>query len=75
MPIYEYVCKKCNKKFEELVRSPSSTAKIACPECGSKQTARALSTFAVADSAAKGSSEPPPMCGRCGGTPGSCQMD
>ena len=45
---------------------------VKCPECGSTDTARALSVFAVRG----GNSTPdtaPPACGRCGGAPGSCQ--
>ena len=74
MPIYEYVCKKCDKRFEELVRTMSGEPKVACPECGSTSTARALSVFAVGAAGAKGAAEVDPMCGRCGGAPGSCQM-
>ena len=33
MPIYEYGCKKCGHKFEELVMAGSGPAK--CPKCGS----------------------------------------
>ena len=78
MPIYEYTCKSCNKRFDQLVRSMSSDVKPACPACGSAETAKALSVFAVgADAGGKSSSSSSggdPMCGRCGGLPGSCQM-
>jgi putative FmdB family regulatory protein len=75
MPIYEYTCQKCNTKFEQLVRTMSgSETKFKCPKCGSEKTARALSVFAVGAESAKGTSDTP-MCGRCGGAPGSCAMD
>lgn len=76
MPIYEYVCKSCNKKFDQLVRTMSSGEddKVTCPECGSKKTARALSVFAVGAEGAKGAAGAPPMCGRCGGPEGTCGM-
>ena len=74
MPIYEYTCQSCQKSFEKLVRSMNGGEKIACPECGSQKTARALSVFAVGAEGAKPGSDVP-MCGRCGGAPGSCQMD
>ena len=73
MPIYEYTCKSCKRHFEELVRSMSSSEAIPCPECGSTSTARTLSVFAVGSEGAKTSSADVPMCGRCGGAPGSCQ--
>ena len=47
MPTYEYLCKTCDHRFEQLVRSMSDQSKQKCPKCGSTQTARALSVFAV----------------------------
>jgi putative FmdB family regulatory protein len=76
MPMYEYTCKDCGKSFEKLVRTMNDDrAKIACPSCGSKNAARALSVFAAQGSSKGEGDEPPPMCGRCGGAPGSCQLD
>lgn len=79
MPIYEYMCNACNTKFDRLVRSMSAAdgeAGPKCPECGSERTARALSIFAVSSEGGKGSSagDDSPLCGRCGGPPGSCEM-
>jgi len=31
MPIYEFICKKCNSSFEHLVRSSDPPV---CPQCG-----------------------------------------
>ena len=74
MPIYEYTCSACKVKFEQLVRSMKAADEVQkCPKCGSDKTARSLSVFAVS-SAAPGSSDAP-MCGRCGGPPGSCGME
>lgn len=71
MPIYEYACRECDARFEKLVRSMSPSGeqeKVACPECGSKRTERALSVFAVASESPRRSagSPAPGMCGRCG---------
>ena len=76
MPIYEYTCQSCDRKFDQLVRSMTDSGTMKCPACGSEKTARALSVFAVgAEGASKGSgSSDMPMCGRCGGAPGSCSM-
>ena len=79
MPIYEYVCKSCDARFEQLQRTMSSAgddeARVKCPSCGSTRTARALSVFAVgaegAGASKRSSAAPPGMCGRCGG-PGPC---
>ena len=77
MPIYEYTCKRCEARFERLVKSMSDDgSKVACPECKSTQTARSMSVFAVSSAGATGKSPNPPpgMCGRCGG-PGPCAME
>ncbi len=75
MPIYEYTCKSCDKTFDHLARTMATNdAGVACPKCGSTQTARALSVFAVGGPAEQKSSSPAgPGCGRCGG-PGPCAM-
>ena len=75
MPIYEYTCKNCDKRFEELVRAMNVDAKVACPDCGSTKTAKAMSVFAVGAEGAKSAGGDMPGCGRCGGAPGSCRMD
>lgn len=75
MPIYEYTCRQCDAKFEQLVRSMSGQEKLNCPKCGSARTARALSVFAVGAESGKSSApSDAPMCGRCGG-PGPCAME
>ncbi|MBO5760073.1 MAG: zinc ribbon domain-containing protein [Lentisphaeria bacterium] len=45
MPIFEYECKKCEKKFELLL--PHSSASAVCPVCGTKDVKKLLSTFAA----------------------------
>src|SRR5258705_8079466 len=51
MPIYEYNCRKCDSKFEKLVKNAAHADDAVCPSCGSKNTARALSVFAAVSSA------------------------
>jgi putative FmdB family regulatory protein len=51
MPIYEYQCRKCGKRFEELVRSTDAPAPP-CPACGDKRPEKQFSAFAVSSSAA-----------------------
>ncbi|MBU0983050.1 MAG: zinc ribbon domain-containing protein [candidate division Zixibacteria bacterium] len=64
MPLFEYRCTECDTKYEEL--SSSSDSSVACPNCGSDNTTRLLSTFA----ASTGSSSSGPSCGSSGG--GGC---
>ena len=46
MPIFEFLCSECGSSFEELVRSASATGEVVCPECGSEQVVKQISTFA-----------------------------
>jgi len=46
MPLFEFVCTNCNHLFEELVRSSNSTDEMTCPDCGSSQVEKKISTFA-----------------------------
>jgi putative FmdB family regulatory protein len=66
MPIYEFNCKKCNHKFEELVPSSlSDTSGIVCPQCGEKAAEKLMSTFCAGNQGAAASSRSAP-CGRSG---------
>jgi putative FmdB family regulatory protein len=69
MPIYEYICCRCEHLFEELVFG--SEEGIACPECSCKKVERAMSVFA---SVVEGSGYRPSSGGSsCGGcTSSSC---
>lgn len=76
MPVYDYTCKGCKKTFEHLARRMDEPAP-ACPECGSKETAKGLSAFAVgagAGSSAKGGASLPMGggCCPCGKGAGAC---
>ena len=45
MPIYEYICKKCGKRFEILRSIIDADSPIVCKNCQSNQTYRAVSVF------------------------------
>ena len=44
MPLYDFDCKACGRRFEALVRTGSVPA---CPSCQSTDLERQISTFAV----------------------------
>ncbi|MGC8747053.1 MAG: FmdB family zinc ribbon protein, partial [Candidatus Saccharicenans sp.] len=46
MPIYEYICLKCQHRFERLV-SANSEEKIICPHCQSDQVKKLISSFGI----------------------------
>jgi putative FmdB family regulatory protein len=45
MPIYEYRCSECGKKFEKLLLSISSTSQVECPRCGGRKVEKLFSLF------------------------------
>jgi putative FmdB family regulatory protein len=47
MPIYEYRCKKCGKRFSELTLRASEEVKPTCTRCGSHAADRLMSRFAM----------------------------
>ena len=69
MPIYEYVCPKCDVKFEQMRPVSQATEAAACPQCeGSAK--RVLSTFACfsTDESGVTSAVGGNSCGSCGAT-------
>ncbi|MBW2316976.1 MAG: zinc ribbon domain-containing protein [Deltaproteobacteria bacterium] len=67
MPLYEYRCDACDRRFELLVRRFNDPA--ACPDCGNAEVEKQLSTFAMASAsqAPTAGAGPPPQGGCCGG--------
>ena len=49
MPVYDYVCKDCQKSFElVLTLGEHDNREIACPKCGSKNVEQdAVAFYAV----------------------------
>ncbi|MBI2438207.1 MAG: zinc ribbon domain-containing protein [Lentisphaerae bacterium] len=66
MPIFEYECGQCRKRFEYLARNPADTPKI-CPQCGHEKLSKVFSAFSVgAERAPTGPSSPPASaCSTC----------
>ncbi len=62
MPLYEFICASCNRRFEKLCRQ-NTVSDMECPQCG-KSARRVFSTFQTAkkgsDEIGSGSS-----CGSC----------
>ena len=70
MPMYDYHCKNCGEKFEELVFSSSTPdEEITCPNCKENQAERLLSAPMVSTSGSSSSStssSPSSGCGHSG---------
>ena len=56
MPIYEYYCQDCQRRFEALRSMSQADAPIACSSCGGENIRRVLSLFAAVSKEADGGS-------------------
>jgi putative FmdB family regulatory protein len=80
MPIFEYICARCDHRFEAIVHGSTTPH---CPSCDSDDLQKQLSVFAVGSSSGSssgnsaGASFAPAPCGRCGDPrgPGACSLD
>jgi putative FmdB family regulatory protein len=55
MPIFEFVCEDCGKKFEELVRNVETAETVVCPDCQGGRVRRLLSKVGIRLSSGGGS--------------------
>jgi putative FmdB family regulatory protein len=69
MPIYEYYCDACEKKFQLLRRFSQADEPAECPDCHGTSDRRLLSTFACMNK--EGSLAGASGCASCSG--GSCK--
>lgn len=46
MPIYEFACQKCGKRFESLVTA-GKEKDVVCAECGSGDVQKMISCFGI----------------------------
>ena len=69
MPIYEYECRKCGARFEELLKRADE--KVNCPKCGSSRLTKQFSTLGgVRDGGSSGDSGSSCASGTC--STGTC---
>ncbi|KAB2878557.1 zinc ribbon domain-containing protein [bacterium] len=62
MPVFEYRCKKCDEKFEQLVFSAKEN--VECPRCGNADNEKLISVFASKHS--HGAAASPSVCSSSG---------
>ena len=67
MPIYEYVCLKCNEKFSLFRSMNASEHEIGCPKCSSAEVKKIISSFCCSSGSAGGSGSGFPSSGFSGG--------
>ncbi|RJQ16106.1 MAG: zinc ribbon domain-containing protein [Nitrospiraceae bacterium] len=66
MPIYEYICLKCNHKFA-LLQGLNSEKNTVCPGCSSKEVKKVVSSFSCSSGPGGGASSAMPVSGFGGG--------
>ncbi|HEY8429336.1 MAG TPA: zinc ribbon domain-containing protein [Sandaracinaceae bacterium] len=71
MPLFDFQCRSCGHRFEELVSGSSAPA---CPSCASTELDKELGAFAVGSGARDVAPAGP--CGACGDPrgPGACRF-
>ena len=80
MPLFEYLCRKCSRRFEALVMG---AALPSCPDCSGNDLEKLFSTFAVGNGGGRSEgvsasdAETDGSCGTCGDPrgPGSCAIN
>ncbi len=74
MPIFEYICRGCDQRFETLV---SADRPPVCPTCHGTSLDKQLSVFAVSSKGSPTASGPVASCGTCGDPrgPGACSLN
>lgn len=64
MPMYEFRCRDCGERFEELRSVNEPDAGVECPQCGGGRVERLLSSFATSGGASQsGGSSGGSSCG------------
>ena len=47
MPIYEFLCRPCNRVFSFLAKTAAEANEPSCPKCGGRDMKKLLSTFSL----------------------------
>lgn len=64
MPLFEFICKKCNEKFEALVFGKENTE---CPKCKSTEVAKQFSSFLATSPSSSSSNCAADLCSETSG--------
>ncbi len=64
MPLYEYACKKCGKRFECLVTAGKEKG-VVCAECGSGDVQKMISCFGIGGGSSRIKASSSSSCTSC----------
>ncbi|MBI5632230.1 MAG: zinc ribbon domain-containing protein [Nitrospirae bacterium] len=67
MPIYEYDCMKCSERFSVLKSITSGKNETKCPQCGSDDLKKRMSSFCCSTGSGSSHSPSVPSGGFSGG--------
>ena len=67
MPIYEYICLKCNEKFSLLQSINASEHDTNCPRCSSNEVRKIISSFCCSSGSGGDGTSTMPSGGFSGG--------
>ncbi len=67
MPIYEYICLKCNERFSLLQTMRNAEKDTICPKCSSKDVKKIISSFCCSSGSGEGVPSAMPSHGFSGG--------
>ena len=63
MPMYEFRCRECGERFEELRGLSEPDTGVECPKCGGGRVERLLSSFATSGASSPSGSSSGGSCG------------
>ncbi|MCM8783773.1 MAG: zinc ribbon domain-containing protein [Candidatus Omnitrophica bacterium] len=67
MPIFEFKCKNCGNKFEELIKMMYLLESITCPHCQSKNLEKIFSKFSIVQCGRESNNETSSSTNKCSG--------
>jgi putative FmdB family regulatory protein len=62
MPIFSYVCKDCNEKFDLFLQGSKKDEKLVCKKCGGKNIQRIFSSFGIGSKSSSDSDKQQSTC-------------
>lgn len=66
MPVFEYKCSDCSKRFEVLHKTTLEKNEVSCPNCNSFSNKKLFSTFSASVSSTSASQNDNCSTGSCG---------
>ncbi|MBN2073853.1 MAG: hypothetical protein JW770_07920 [Actinobacteria bacterium] len=62
MPIFSYICRDCNEKFDLFVGVGKNSEECVCKKCGSKNIEKTFSSFGIGSFSGKATGDSDSSC-------------